>query len=189
MNLIINDKENRYRLYQLSFDESEMVSECEHAMQRFRNYFGDSNSTWKFDVYNTFCLSAGLDNFTFLYKNLISIIKDYHNKDEPLWFQSWINYHMPNEVLNWHNHYHSSYHGYVSIRPQYTKTVFRDYEIVNQVGLLYIGDSDREHKVQILAPYDEPRITIAFDVFTKENLKAVLDKHNTNVNLSFIPIY
>jgi hypothetical protein len=182
------DTENKFKLYQLTLDQATMIEQCEQAIERFHIFFGDESPTWHYRVYNTFCLTAGMDNFYKLYKDLIAIIKDYHQINEPLWFQSWINYHMPTEVLDWHDHTESVFHGYISLRPQNTKTVFRNFEVVNKVGLLYIGDVGKEHCVEVLEPYTDPRITIAFDVFTEKNMKELINKFGSDINLSLIPI-
>jgi hypothetical protein len=188
MTPVFVDIENKFKLYQLQLDQPAMIEQCKQAMERFHIFFGQASSTWNYRVYNTFSLTAGMDNFYMLYKDLIAIIKDYHKIDEPLWFQSWINYHMPNEVLHWHDHTESAFHGYLSLRPQKTKTVFRNFEIRNQVGLLYIGDTGKDHCVEVLEPFTEPRITIAFDVFTEKRMKELINKFGPDINLSLIPI-
>jgi hypothetical protein len=101
-----------------------------------------------------------------LFEDLVSVIKEHTNNTKPLWFQSWINYHMPDQVLNWHDH-QSVFHGYISLDPKLTKTVFEDYEIENQIGNIYIGSGYRKHKVEVLENFDTPRITIGFDVLTQ----------------------
>jgi hypothetical protein len=77
--------------------------------------------------------------------------------------QSWINYHMPQEVLDWHDHAWP-FHGYVSIDPKESKTVFEEYKIHNKIGNIYIGPGSRKHKVEVLERFYSPRITLGFDV-------------------------
>ena len=77
--------------------------------------------------------------------------------------QSWLNYHYPNEVLGWHNHFWD-YHGYICIEPKKTTTVFENYQIENEVGHIYIGPGNREHMVVVNEDFKEPRITLGFDV-------------------------
>ena len=61
-------------------------------------------------------------------EQLTDIIKDYLPNENKMWFQSWVNYHKPNEVLDWHNHlWHT--HGYMSLDPKETDTIFKNYTI------------------------------------------------------------
>jgi hypothetical protein len=92
------------------------------------------------------------------------------------------------EVLDWHDHSCCSAHGYVSINPHNTKTVFEDFEVDNEVGKLYIGKPYMKHKVVIEEEFDSPRITIAFDVINLDNYKELRKKFGHNINLSHIPI-
>ena len=59
--------------------------------------------------------------------------------DRPLWIQSWLNYHKGKEVekeLPMHSH-KENYHGYISISPQDTSTIFRNgLKIDNKIGLV-----------------------------------------------------
>ena len=82
-------------------------------------------------------------------------------------------------MLNWHSH-QWDYHGYISIDPKKTRTVFSDYEIKNEVGNIYIGPGDREHKVIVDENFDTPRITLGFDVS--------LETEDLNDTISLIPI-
>ena len=77
--------------------------------------------------------------------------------------QCWLNYHTPDKVLDWHTH-EWNYHGYISIDPKDTKTVFDGYEIDNEIGNIYIGPGYRYHKVVTKDNFYEPRITLGFDV-------------------------
>jgi hypothetical protein len=97
--------------------------------------------------------------------------------------QCWLNYHYPNEVLNWHNH-HWDYHGYICIDPKNTRTVFKDYQIKNEVGNIYIGPGNREHIVVVDENYVSPRITLGFDVQVYEDGRDFVP----NNSLSLIPL-
>jgi hypothetical protein len=125
---------------------------------------GDTfNSTFLYRTYNTFALTGQSEHFYELYKDLLTLIKLNLRDKKYLWFQSWLNFHRPEQVLKWHNHAWP-YHGYISLDPKKTQTVFRDYTINNEVGNIYFGPGHREHKVEILEPYDGHRITLGFDV-------------------------
>ena len=69
----------------------------------------------------------------------------------------------PTQVLDWHGH-DWPYHGYISVDPKKTDTVFETYRIKNELGNIYIGPGHRMHKVEVIHPFDTPRITLGFDI-------------------------
>ncbi len=91
------------------------------------------------------------------------------------------------EVLEWHDHKNCSAHGYVSINPMKTKTIFEDYVIDNEIGKLYIGKPYLKHKVVNMEAYEDTRITIAFDIADMNNYKET-NKDWENINIGYIPI-
>ena len=139
------------------------------AHQKFKNIFGNKDSTWSYKDYNVFCLTASSVHFYNIYKDLISVIKMYNDKDEMLWFQSWLNFHKQDDVLKWHDHYWD-FHGYISIDPKDTITEFREYSVKNEIGNIYIGPCNREHCVKVLSPYTGERLTLGFDIQKKQNI-------------------
>ena len=52
----------------------------------------------------------------------------------------------------------------MSIRPNNTITQFETVNIENQVGNIYIGPGAVKHRVLTVDKFEEPRITLAFDV-------------------------
>ena len=86
---------------------------------------------------------------------------------------------MPGEVLKWHTH-EWPIHGYISIRPHKTRTVFEDHKVINEVGNIYIGPGHQYHKVEVDEDFDTPRITIGFDLLTE-------DCYHLNSNLGLMP--
>jgi len=167
--LIENNEQFNYKIYRSSTvcdRHQAMISEINMARNKFNQVFPGQDMTWSYKKYNTFSLVSGELMFYDLFEDLVSVIKEHTNNTKPLWFQSWINYHMPDQVLNWHDH-QSVFHGYISLDPKSTKTVFEGYEIDNQVGNIYIGAGYRKHKVEVLEHFDTPRITIGFDVLTQ----------------------
>ena len=140
-----------------------MIRDLNVSRENFKQHFPDKDSTWGYHYYNIFATTAPSPVFYELYKELNKVIREYIGDDRPLWMQSWLNFHMSNEVLGWHNH-EWPHHGYISIDPKKTKTVFKEYEIINEVGNIYIGPGNREHKVEILEDFDTPRITLGFDI-------------------------
>jgi len=171
-----------YKIYtsQLIIDnQDEMVNHIHQSHSIHQKYFPGSDSTWTYKGYNFFGLTSPSIIFSELYSELRSIIHEYV-PDKYKWMQCWLNYHTPGQVLDWHDH-HWDYHGYICIDPKDTKTVFEDYEIVNKVGNIYIGPGHRKHKVVVGEEFDEPRITLGFDV-------SVTPENQPNNLLSLIPI-
>ena len=140
------------------------------------SYLGDADPTWTYDRYNVFGLTSPTRVFYDLFKELRGFVYDYTDGD--LWIQSWVNYHMPDQVLKWHNH-QWPIHGYISIEPHNTTTVFDNYVIDNKIGRVYIGPGNNPHEVRVIEPFDTPRITIGFDVTDRP--------HAANANLGMIP--
>lgn len=135
---------------------------------------GFSSSTEAYHKYNIFGSLGGSRAGWHLYRELVTNIKRICGGSNPIWMQAWLNFDMPNEVLDWHTH-EWMLHGYVSIDCKKTRTIFRhnrpekgddhiDYAIDNEDGNIYIGPGNRWHKVEVLESYETPRITIAFDV-------------------------
>lgn len=137
------------------------------------------NSTYLYRTYNIFALTGQSELFYELYKDLVTLIKLNVRDKKYLWFQSWLNFHKPDQVLNWHGHAWP-YHGYISIDPKKTQTVFKDYVINNDVGNIYFGPGYRMHSVEVLEPYEGNRITLGFDV--------VFEPAPINTLLSLMPI-
>lgn len=182
MKLIFKNSGLNYSLYKSSYitkNYDDIVRDCYSTHAKFKKMFS-GDSTWSFSCYNIFNLSSTSLHFYNIYKDLIAVIKDFRIIQEPLWVQSWINFHKSNEVLDWHDHYWC-YHGYICIDPKESETQFEQYSIKNEVGLIYIGPCERKHKVNILKNYDGERITLGFDVTRLINL------HRDLFN-SFIPI-
>ena len=99
--------------------------------------------------------------------------------------QMWMNIHDKDQVLKSHSH-DFPYHGYFSLTPQNTDTVFQDkingkelYRIKNSPYQVYIGVGSRPHYVDVLEDYTDKRITFGFDIQTNELVTG---------NFSFIPI-
>tara|TARA_B100001250_G_scaffold302124_1_gene263828 strand:- start:1660 stop:2172 length:513 start_codon:yes stop_codon:yes gene_type:complete len=135
------------------------------------------DTTWTYHRYNIFGLTSPTRVFYELYNELRGFCYEYTGADQ-LWMQSWVNYHMPDKVLTRHNHTWPV-HGYISIRPHKTKTVFDGFEIDNEIGNVYIGPGLLHHHVEVLEDYDTPRITIGFDLLT--------DPTSLSGNIGLIP--
>ena len=160
------------------------------AYERFKFSYGNKSSTAFHKYYNCVSLLFGSTYYYKMFKDVFKIIRKYSNSKKPLWFQCWLNIHKKDEVLKWHTHYDSLYHGYISIDPKNTETVFENYIIKNKIGNVYIGPSYRYHKVVNKKPYDDKRITIGFDVMDEKTIKKLYKKYGeVDINTSFLPIY
>ena len=60
-----------------------------------------------------------------MFKDVFKIVRKYSKTKEPLWIQCWLNYHSDKQVLDWHDH-KWLFHGYISIDPKDTKTIFEN---------------------------------------------------------------
>lgn len=129
------------------------------------NLFNDY--TWDYFRYNIFMLNPNSLVMHQLCTDLKKIIRDYLQTSDPLWMQCWLNFHNSNEVLDWHSHQWPA-HGYISVRPHNTSTIFENFEVKNKIGNIYIGPGNIKHKVVVNKNFNTPRITIGFDVKTKD---------------------
>jgi hypothetical protein len=157
-----------YQLFQSEYianNQDLIFEDITRAHQLFKEMFPTQSSTWGYDKYNIFALTAPSSAFYQIYVELRNVIRNKLGDDRPLWFQAWINYHSNSELLSWHEH-NFEYHGYIAIDPKHTKTVFKDYEILNKPGQIYIGPGHRQHMVEAITPFQGVRTTIGFDVVT-----------------------
>ena len=172
-----------YKLYQsklIQDNHSSFVNDCSKIYYLLQNNLKINDTTWNFNKYNIFHLTSSNLLFYKLYKELNLYIRDFIGDDRPLWIQCWLNYHQGKQVeekLKPHTH-GFDYHGYISIEPQDTTTIFnKGYEIQNKKGQVYIGygngqenkSADFIHYVKINKPYKGNRITIGFDLATIPN--------------------
>jgi hypothetical protein len=155
-----------YKVYKSDLvinNQEKLIEDIECAHAYFKRNFGKIDSTWGYAFYNIFSITSPSLIFYQLFQELKMHVRRHIGTPNPLWIQSWANYHYPHEVLDWHGHAWPL-HGYISIRPHNTKTVFEGYEIQNEVGNIYIGPGFRKHKVEVIEPFDLPRITLGFDI-------------------------
>jgi len=151
-----------YRSQLIIDNKDEMVRQIHDSHFVHQMYFPGDNSTWTYKRYNFFGLSSPSLLFNKLFYELRDIVNNYV-PEENKWMQCWLNYHHPDQVLDWHDH-QWDYHGYICIDPKDTTTVFEGYEIDNEVGNIYIGPGYRRHKVVVNDFYEEPRVTLGFDI-------------------------
>lgn len=157
---------NDYKIYKSDLiinNQNWILRDLGLAYKNFKHHFPHQDSTWGYRYYNIFSATSPSPIMYDLYAELKTYIRDFVGDDRKLWIQSWMNFHQANDVLDWHGHAWK-YHGYISVDPKNTKTVFEGYEIKNELGNIYIGPGMRMHKVEVLEPYADYRITLGFDV-------------------------
>ena len=163
-----------YKVYQskvIKDNHLDFIKNCQRAQTKFEKLFKSEDSTYNYTKYNFFSLTSTSILFYNLYKELNFYIRDYIGDDRPLWIQNWLNFHSSDKVLKKHLH-NSRYHGYISIDPKNTTTVFNQFEIKNNIGQIYIGPGGEEysHYVRIDSEFKDKRITIGFDIEDRQDI-------------------
>jgi len=143
-------------------NQKELIDLMTFATHKIERLFNSKDYTYNYGRYNIFSLTAPNKLMHEIFKEIQYNVRK-HVGDQPLWMQSWLNYQKHDQVLNWHNHLWK-WHGYISIDPKKTKTIFEDWEVDNKVGQIYFGNGNVKHKVEVLEKYPDYRITLGFDV-------------------------
>lgn len=168
-----------------------IVEDSRAAVARYKKIrpVEGNDITWQYMNYNVFSLANGSVHYYQIYKGLSDCIARYFDafgiqRPDQLWMQSWINFHQPGQLLKLHSH-QWKLHGYLSIDPKDTLTVFTKdekgeeaYAVKNMPGQVYIGPGFRYHYVKQLADFDSERITLGFD----------LEMDKKSGNLGMIPV-
>lgn len=183
-----------YILYQSSYIQENLEDifiDLDISHRLFKNTFKDfpdKDSTWSYNMYNVFSLTAPCTNFYYIYKELRDLIRTHLGESGPLWIQSWLNYHTSDQLLDRHHH-EFDYHGYISIDPKNTITVFDNYVIENKIGQIYFGPGNRYHRVEAIEPFKGVRTTIGFDIHKLPESRLIKSyTERPFENLSFIPL-
>jgi len=182
---------NDYILHQSQYivdNTTEIFTSLDVAHTHFKTLFPENDSTWSYEKYNIFSLTAPSTVFYYIYKELRDLVRSQLGNDRPLWIQAWLNYHRPHEALTRHSHAFD-YHGYISLEPKKTNTVFDDYVIENKTGQIYFGPGGRYHSVEVLEPFNGYRTTIGFDVHTTPVSRLITSYvERPFINMSLIPL-
>lgn len=172
----------------ISENQQIYIDQCNELHKVLTEKLESKDSTWDYAKYNIFALASTSEPFWWLWKNLQNIIRGSIKTEDPAWMSGWLNFHDTDSVLDWHNHLGSTYHGYISIDPKNTNTIFDTgearYSIENKAGQIYIGPSARLHKVEVNEPFEGKRITIGFDITLEKN---VISANENEFN--WMPIY
>jgi len=178
--IIENNREFRYMIFKSKFIEDNL-SDIKYQTNVIADVLKErlnsesSDVTWLYKKYNIFNYASGSPAYYQIFKDAVNCIKQYCTEYSAptfnLWMRNWLNFHEYDEVLKLHGH-DVTFHGYISINPQYTETIFVDdlnqerYKIVNRVGQIYLGPGRRNHYVKNIKEYEEKRITIGMDLET-----------------------
>lgn len=184
-----------YKIYDISTYVNPNLDALKYASNlaytKYLKNFQDHNSssTRGSKFYNLFSLTAGSRHLHEIFKSIKFGIFDFLGTNtEDLYMQAWINYDKYDQVLDWHTHSSAFLcNGYISIDPKNSTTEFEGYSIVNKPGLMYIGPSNRVHRIVVNEPYPDNRVTIAFDVINLDRFVEMGLKF-TNQHCSFIPL-
>lgn len=182
---------NNYKLYQsetILKKYHEVVDDLEVVKRLVNEMFPGQDTTWAYGMYNVFALTAPSTTFYDIFNEVRKLVRDELGYDRPLWIQAWLNYHTQDQLLKWHDHCFD-YHGYISIDPKNTKTVFEEYEIVNKPGQIYFGLGNKFHRVEAVEPFDGVRTTIGFDIHTIPN-NPLVERYDEKPfkNMGMIPL-
>lgn len=156
-------------------NQKEFITDCDKIYKIIVDRYKHLDSTALYHSYNVFALTSPKPLWLDLYKELKTFVLDFVGTEQNLWCQCWLNYHQ-NDQLGPHDHKYP-YHGYISIEPHYSKTVFEDWTIHNKVGQIYIGPGHKTHFVDINdeSELHTPRITLGFDIVTEDWAKGITD--------------
>ncbi|MCH1416801.1 MAG: hypothetical protein L7V30_04730, partial [Gammaproteobacteria bacterium] len=90
-----------YKLFQSQYivdNQQSFIDQCLSV----KSSFGNKDTTWSYNEYNIFSVTAGSVYFYNLFKELRDIVKaEIPNK--MLWIQAWLNVHEQQSLLDWHN--------------------------------------------------------------------------------------
>ena len=138
------------------------------------------NVSWLYGYYNFFGCNARNSDVYDLYCQMRSAIRDYIGQNCRAWMQCWVNTHRNDDLMAKHHHTYPI-HGYLSLYPQNTATVFYDgykggelYRITNECGKMYIGIGSRPHEVVATGDPPNPmapRITLGFNVLRNNDIE------------------
>jgi hypothetical protein len=95
--------------------------------------------------------------------------------DKQFYIASWLNYYRQGDDIGWHEHSSWNWHGFVCVDCETSKTTYKiDGNLVDvnsENNLLVISKSNGTPHRTWPWPYaDRPRITIAFDITTRESI-------------------
>ena len=91
-------------------NQAEFVSDCTTLFKRLTKDLKNYDTTWTYDQYNIFSYASPKQIWTDLFRELRDCAIDFIGNDKDLCYQSWLNYHLEHQLLDWHDH-EWPYHG------------------------------------------------------------------------------
>lgn len=193
-------------LYHSAFvrnNKDAIISDLKKVYDKYMvNNFNTTNMTFDYYKYNIFTLSIFSKSImhlqNILHKYIFLYFDELEIKHDGFIIQAWLNYHTnQSQLLKTHTHTFP-YHGYISIEPLDSETIFSSWEgqdlhtIKNEVGLIYMNVSNQFtlHRVEMQATdhlNSQPRITLAFDFQPIPFIDSI--KRITYNNLSFYTVF
>jgi len=184
-----------YKVYESKLIQDKhttFLRDTDVAFDKLQKMSENKDKTWLYDKYNFFNLVGGSSEYYDLFQELKWCIRHFTDYKGRLWMYCWLNYHEQEAIgsLKWHNHT-DLWHGYIAIDPKNTTTQFKEWEIQNKIGQIYIGPGNKDHRVLVNEPYEGPRITLGFNVYD-ENSPLVTEKpgerQGTKITLNEIKV-
>ena len=162
-----------YKSQVILHNHKDFKKDCRQIYRQIKqDYNMEHTITGLYQQYNIFNYASPKRIWGELFKEIRTSCLDFIGEDSNMYFQSWLNYHTEEkQLLDWHDH-DFPFHGYISIEPLNSRTIFSDFEIDNKVGNIYIGHGNAEHKV-VCDDVSQPRITIGFDILFEDEYRAV----------------
>jgi len=157
------------------------------------DYSGQSTASTKlFSQYNLLTLLYPITNQ--LYFEIQKFFRENCDIKEPYMIQSWLNFYRKGEFIDWHRHWRSAakgWHGFICVSCEPSKTTYRLppihgfqvpsnlidesqwelQDIESKDGLIVLSESAGDMHRTWPWEYDEPRITIAFDIIPTKHLE------------------
>jgi hypothetical protein len=141
-----------------------------------KEYLGTSTLTTQlYSSYNL--LMYPYDQFYELYSFIKKVFRENCTDEKKYYIQCWLNYYEKNQYIDWHRHWKPKYktwHGFFCVSCEPSKTtyklphVYSPVDITSEDNLLVISQSAGDEHRTYPWPYDDPRITIAFDIVPQE---------------------
>ena len=138
-----------------------------------------------------------------LYRNIratfYSCYEKYHKQsiiNKHFFIQSWLNVYHKGEYIDWHGHHDpkiNAWHGFfcVNVEPN-SKTSYRwrtgeFVDVISKNGLMVMGISNGDMHKSSEWTYNNPRITIAFDIVDSEHINSFYRQNDIVLN-HWIPL-
>ena len=179
MNLIANHvytKKLNLDLVQLRQSTEAM---CEFIKNNYKFNKEEHNAyltltTSQFKLYNLLLFTY--PQFHELFHNIRNTFLELNDlPDKQFYIAAWLNYYNQGDSIGWHEHLSWNWHGFFCVDCEPSKTTYRIdgnmIDVNSENNLLVISKSNgTPHRTWPWPHADRPRITIAFDITTRESI-------------------